>query len=145
MKGILMTNAQIQNLIECNQPLPAGLTTTGDLYLGSYAHALPAGLLENFRSDIFDVLDHAVGEAEGLLAAIRAGKIDGSTYEGACACLVGTLEKSGRVNLPHRSDRMAEQWFMGIRKGNTPADNVPARYAEKWVAEWIRDRGVTSI
>jgi len=34
----------VSTLIRGNAPLPAGLTTTGDLYLSGYAHPLPAGL-----------------------------------------------------------------------------------------------------
>ena len=39
-----MTNSKISTLISNNEPLPAGLTTTGSLDLRGYAHALPAGL-----------------------------------------------------------------------------------------------------
>ena len=39
-----MTNSKISTLISNNEPLPAGLTTTGYLDLRGYAHALPAGL-----------------------------------------------------------------------------------------------------
>lgn len=101
--------------------------------------------MANFRKDVFDVLDHALGEADGLLAAIRSGKVDGSTYEGECACLVGTLEKSGRISLPHRSNRMAEQWFLGIYKGDTPATSTFSAQAERWVAEWIAENASHEI
>jgi hypothetical protein len=33
-----------QTVVNRNDPLPAGLTQTGSLYLGGYAHPLPAGL-----------------------------------------------------------------------------------------------------
>jgi hypothetical protein len=39
-----MNDKEIQEMINRNELLPSGLTTTGDLYLGSYAHALPSGL-----------------------------------------------------------------------------------------------------
>jgi hypothetical protein len=118
-------------------PLPAGLTTVGGyVYLEGYTHPLPAGLLEYFRKDVFDVLDHALGETDGLLAAIRSGRVDGSTYSGECRCLVGTLEASGGVSLPHDGSRPAERWFMGIKKGDTPDTNPVSKQAEAWVLEW---------
>ena len=43
-RSYCMTNSEITTLISKNEPLPAGLTTTGYLYLSGYAHALPAGL-----------------------------------------------------------------------------------------------------
>jgi hypothetical protein len=121
-------------------PLPAGLTTTGYLYLGSYAHPLPAGLTTRFKNDLFEILAVARREVPYLLASLRAGKIDGSTYDGPCRCLVGTLEKSGQVSIPHRSDRPAERWFMAINKGDTPATNRSAKYAEEWIQDFMAAR-----
>jgi len=35
-----------QELVNRNNPLPAGLAQTGNLYLRGYAHPLPAGLAQ---------------------------------------------------------------------------------------------------
>jgi hypothetical protein len=122
-------------------PLPAGLTTTGSLDLGSYAHPLPAGLNQRFRDDIYAVLDSAPTEVPLLLKALRDGKVDGSTYDGECRCLVGTLEKSGSVSIHHDSSRPAERYFMAIRRGDTPATNPLAAQAEAWVVGWLAKSG----
>jgi hypothetical protein len=37
------------------------------------------------------VLSAAPAEVPTLLAKVRAGEVDGSVYEGVCACLLGTI------------------------------------------------------
>ena len=82
-------------------------------------------------------------EVAGLLAALRAGKVDGSTYEGECACLIGTIANVRGVSYHELgafqpdSQRPAECWFLGITKGSTPATNTMARIAEGWIEEWL--------
>ena len=129
----------IQQLIDKNLSLPAGLTQTGDLDLTGYAHALPAGLINRVKNDLFEILTVSVAQVPDLLIAIRTGKINGSTYEGECRCLVGTLEKAGKgkLSLPHRAERPAERWFVPISKGDTPATNRNAKMAKEWVEEFL--------
>jgi hypothetical protein len=99
--------------------------------------------LEPIRSDLHSVLDSAPQEVTGLLAALRAGKIDGSTYEGDCACLVGTIANvrgcSYKILAPDHS-RPAERWFLAIRTGDTPASSQIARITESWIQEWLAGR-----
>jgi hypothetical protein len=72
------------------------------------------------------------------------GRVDGSTYEGACACLVGTIanvrgvgyEAVGNGIAPD-SGRPAEQWFMSIRKGDTPATNQVSAITVQWLDEFV--------
>jgi hypothetical protein len=125
------------NLCSYSHALPAGLTTTGYLYLGSYSHALPAGFTQRVKDDLFGILDQAAPEVPALLKSLRDGKIDGSTYDGVCRCLVGTLERSGEVCLPHQPSRPAERWFSLIREGDIPENNRIAKYAEQWIGEWM--------
>jgi hypothetical protein len=120
-----------------SHPLPAGLTTTGYLELGSYSHPLPAGLTQRVKGDMFAILDQAPTEVPALLKSLRNGKIDGSTYDGDCRCLVGTLERSRKVSILHDSSRPAERWFVAIRKGDMPENNPSAKYAEQWIEEWM--------
>ena len=131
-----MTNQDIEKSINLNLPLPAGLTTTGNLDLGSYAHALPAGLTTTIKTDFFKILDSAFPEVPYLAEALREGSIDGSTYSGRCKCLVGTLEASGKISLPHDAERPAEMWFRNIRPGDTPKNNKAAKLTEEWIEEW---------
>ena len=98
----------------------------------SYANLSAANLrdadLSPIRDDLFAVLSQAPAEVPGLLAALRAGKVDGSTYQGACACLVGTIANP---------QRPAERFFLLIREGDTPDTNQAAGIAEGWIAGWL--------
>ncbi len=59
------------------------------------------------------------------------GKVDGSQYEGDCACLVGTLAHGNKVDKVCESipfyqkgtHNMGETWFLNIREGDTPESN----------------------
>jgi hypothetical protein len=99
--------------------------------------------LSRARDDLYDVLSAAPAEVPGLLAALRAGRVDGSTYDGECACLVGTIAnvrgcsyRDLEMMLPN-SDRPAEVLFLAIRRGDTPATNPIARITEGWIQEWL--------
>jgi hypothetical protein len=90
-------------------------------------------------------------EMRHLVAKLRAGKVDGSTYgstETECACLVGTLAQPRGVDgdaLDHNSDRPAERWFMMISPGDVPGKTgddgketggaFAARKALEWTLE----------
>ena len=96
-----------------------------------------------FRDDIWAVMSGAALEAEGLRQAIADGKINGSVYEGECACLVGTIAKvAGKhyQDLPlikPNTSRPAEQFFMFIREGDKPDTSRWSKLALEWVDQWI--------
>ena len=83
-------------------------------------------------------------EIAGLRLSLVDGKVDGSVYEGECACLVGTLanvrgckySELGNGILPN-SSRPSEQWFMAIKKGDTPETNSVSKITVEWVDEFI--------
>jgi hypothetical protein len=99
--------------------------------------------LSCFKNDLFDVLSRAPNEIEGLKQSLINGKVDGSVYEGECACLVGTLanirhcdyKSLGNGILPN-SSRPAEQWFMSINKGDTPETNTISKITVEWIDEF---------
>jgi hypothetical protein len=101
--------------------------------------------LEGVKQDVWSVLDQQPNEVSGLLAALKEGRVDGSTYEGKCACLVGTIANVAqcdyrKIVVKPDSTRPAEIWFLGIRKGDTPANNVMSKIAAEWVEEWMSNR-----
>ena len=98
--------------------------------------------LTPYRDDMFLLLLNAKGEIDNLKLAIKEGKIDGSTYEGECACLCGTLEKSNDKNVVKRiydlrdASRPIEMFFRGIKKGDTPETSRFSELALKWLQEF---------
>jgi hypothetical protein len=104
---------------------------------------LRAANLTYIRDDLWAVLSSAPAEVEGLRLAIVEGRIDGSTYTGSCACLVGTIANICHCNyeslptLKPNSSRPAEVWFLNIRPGDTPETNQFARFALEWLDTWL--------
>src|SRR5882672_3953833 len=98
--------------------------------------------LTGARDDFRKILDLARPEVTGLLLAIREGRVDGSCYEGECACLVGTIGNLRGVAFDHLdgirpdSARPAERLFMAISPGHVPAINPVAKIVEGWIVEW---------
>ena len=107
-----------------------------------------------FRVDYLAVLDAAPAEVAGLREALLAGNVDGSTYEGECACLVGTIAnvrhepvEELKAKLHADPNRPAEQWFVPIRRGDEPSTEPEnegqfrAQKALEWLDEWRESRG----
>jgi len=94
------------------------------------------------RDDFWAVLSSAPAEVMGLRTALVEGRVAGSTYEGECACLVGTIanlrgcEYTKIPNLVPDSRRPAEVWFLMIGKGATPENNAAAKQAVAWIDAW---------
>ena len=99
--------------------------------------------LTPIRDDIWAALSSAPAEVDGLRAAIVTGKIDGSTYEGTCCCLVGTLANVRHCNynqiptLVPNSSRPAERFFAAIKPGDTPETSQFSKLALEWVDLWL--------
>jgi hypothetical protein len=101
--------------------------------------------LQPIRDDLWAVLSSAPHEVEGLRQAVIDGKIDGSTYTGICACLVGTIAKVAKkshLDLPTlkpNSRRPAEIWFLMIKEGDKPKTNNASKLALQWIDEWLEN------
>ena len=109
----------------------------------SAAKNLTAEQLVQIRDDLWAVLSAAPREVDGLRKALAEGRVDGSTYSGECACLVGTIANVRGCSefdlgiLKPNASRPIECWFMGINKGDTPDTNVCAKWALAWCDEWL--------
>lgn len=121
----------------------AGADLTGASLDGA---RLDGASLEPIQDDLYAVLAAAPREVPGLLEALRQGRIDGSTYSGECACLVGTVAKlrgceyTAVDGLVPNSNRPAERWFLAIRPGDTPATSQVSAITTAWVEEWLAAR-----
>ncbi len=109
---------------------------------------LEGARLEEIKTDLHKVLAAASAEVPGLLAALREGRVDGSQYEGECACLVGTVANIRKeeyraltIDLRPDSARFAEIWFLSIRKGDTPANNQISAITVGWIESWLKKQG----
>ena len=94
-------------------------------------------ILRPIIADLWFILSQARREVPAMVTALRTGNVDGSTYTGTCACLVGTLKNAGAVDLPHAAESPAERWFLSIRKGDKPGDASTGGFAAGKALEWI--------
>jgi hypothetical protein len=99
--------------------------------------------LTPIRDDIWAVLSSAPREVPALIEALKAGRVDGSTYTGECSCLVGTIAAARNADfqdlpgLAPNGSRPAERFFMGICKGDTPETNQFSTLALQWCEQWL--------
>ena len=98
--------------------------------------------LRPIRADFYDVLSAAPLEVRALREALIEGRVNGSTYEGKCACLIGTIANARHCNhlkipdLEPDSSRPAERFFLGIKEGDTPENSQFAKIAVEWIDNW---------
>ncbi|AIV66827.1 pentapeptide repeat-containing protein [Burkholderia pseudomallei] len=96
------------------------------------------------KADFIEVISQAPREVPALIEALKAGRVDGSTYSGECACLVGTIANargidvdSSEFGIPKDSSRPVERFFVAIRKGDTPETNAASKLALEWAETWL--------
>jgi uncharacterized protein YjbI with pentapeptide repeats len=95
------------------------------------------------RDDVWAVLLSAPREVPALIVAIKEGRVNGSSYSGACSCLVGTLANARGesynklIGLLPNPLRPAERFFLAIKEGDTPETSQFSALALKWAQEWL--------
>ena len=104
---------------------------------------LPSAWLIQCRDDLWSVLLTVPAEVAFLRKALMDGKVNGSSYTGECACLVGTISHARKCDiyslgiLKPNASRPAEQFFLNIREGGTPKKNPFAKLAVDWIDQWV--------
>jgi hypothetical protein len=108
--------------------------------------------LSPIKSDFLAEVIRLPNELEFLRDALTAGRVNGSSYSGECACLAGTLAHAKgitnyaggeiRNGLTFHADSSSprEIFFLSIRKGDTPENNPFCKIALEWTEEAIAIR-----
>ena len=105
---------------------------------GADLDKLPKDFVNQCSRDILFILNCLKSEVPGLRKALVEGHVDGSQYEGECACLIGTLGNvDGGVDkvcetIPFYekgTHNMGETFFLNIREGDTPENNSFSKHA----------------
>jgi len=144
LRGAVLTRAVLTRAVLTDADLTRAVLTDADLTDADLTRAdLTRAVLTPIRDDLWAVLSSSPAEVDGLRAALAEGRIDGSTYEGDCACLVGTLANvrhckyTAIPTLNPSSSRAAERFFLAISKGDTPETSQFSRLALEWVDQWL--------
>ena len=101
--------------------------------------------LRDIKSDFFGRLTAAKQEVQGLYDYLIRGKINGSCYEGICACFCGTIANLRKENyenlsidLKPDSDSPTEKWFLSIHEGDTEVSNQVVKITAEWMREFMQ-------
>jgi hypothetical protein len=154
LAGAYLTGANLAGAYLTGANLTGADLAGANLAGASLADAnLAPETLRPFKADLWLTLSMIGGpmEAQHLIAKLRAGGVNGSTYGkgNECACLVGTIAAAngkGGETMDHNADRPAERWFTMIRPGDKPENETGGGFAAKmalqWAVEWCEAHGV---
>lgn len=104
--------------------------------------SLEGASLRDIKKDFFNVLDSAPAEVQGVRLALMESRVDGSAYQGECACLVGTIANIKKCDyeeipgLRPNANRPAERWFLAITETLSYKDPIVA-ITIGWIDEWV--------
>jgi hypothetical protein len=148
LSGADLSGADLSGAYLSGAYLSEAILSEADLNGANLSGAiLSSETLRPFKSDLFltlSTLKAGSVEALHLITKLRAGEVDGSTYDekNECACLVGTIaaarQKTGE-DLDRNLERPAERWFMMIRPGDKPEDDTGGGFAAKMALAWVLD------
>jgi hypothetical protein len=135
-----LSSANLRSADLSSADLRSANLRSADLSEIPYNH-LPEFWVDLCSRDILFVLEHLKAEVPFLKKKLISGEVNGSQYDGDCACLIGSLanakdEAASKVCnvIPYYSldsNNPGEQWFLNIHEGDTPQDNVFSKHAVK--------------
>jgi hypothetical protein len=82
-------------------------------------------------------------EIPELRQSLINGKIDGSKYEGECACLKGTIANVKHCSykkipgLVANAHEPSEQWFLQIKQGDNMENSNVVKLTVQWLDEFV--------
>ncbi len=99
-------------------------------------------MFNSYKADFWMILLTRKAEIAGLKEALKNGIVNGSSYEGRCSCLVGTIanvagcDYKSIPNLKPDAGRPAERWFFMIKEGDTPEISEVVKLTMEWIEEF---------
>lgn len=124
----------------------------------------PRAFLNEASREMLFIFEHLKPELPALREQLLAGQINGTQYEGECACLIGSLAKGVAIkddpdtdtteamgdfinqvceSIPYYEKglhNVSEQWFYQIREGDTPDNNEFAAHALKLIDQVLASK-----
>jgi len=111
---------------------------------------LPESYINQCSRDMLYVFEHARKELPYLREKLVSGHVNGTQYEGDCACLLGSLGKGNMTcikkvvsAIPYYDmglHNFSEQWFYQIKSGDTPETSYFAKHALKLIDMVLTDK-----
>jgi hypothetical protein len=107
-----------------------------------YGANLDGANLDGIKNDFFEIILNTPNELPGLRLAVVEGRINGSVYEGECACLVGTIAKvrgclyTAIPGVEPRGGRPIERFFTALKPGDSPDNHPVAKIVVDWIDEF---------
>ena len=105
--------------------------------------------LVGIKEDFFMRLSLAKAEVADLYDYLIQGKINGSLYEGECACFCGTVAKIRGEKYDKMTNKLApdgnsptERWFLGVREGDTPQNSQISAITAEWMREFMKKNNI---
>ncbi len=98
--------------------------------------------LSIIRNDFWAKLLILKNEIPAFKEKLIKGEINGSCYEGECACFVGTFANIKKVNYQKLegiypdSGSPTERWFLAIQPGHTPNKSQITKITLEWIEEF---------
>jgi hypothetical protein len=139
LRGADLTGAVLRGAVLTGAVLRGAVLRGADLRGAD----LTGAVLTPIRDDVWNVLDAAPAEVPALVLAVREGRVNGSAYQGECACLLGTIANVRGCKfddlgpgLRPDSERPAEKWFLAIRTGDRPETSQVSAIVADWIVEW---------
>jgi hypothetical protein len=138
LRGADLTGADLTGADLTGADLTGADLTGADLR-GFNEKTLPEDYINQCSRDMLFVMEHLKDELPYLREKLVKGEVDGSQYEGECACLIGSLGK-GKSKCVDRVvkaipfykkglQNMGERWFLNIKKGDTAENNFFVKHA----------------
>ena len=128
-----------------------GANLRGANLRGADLKNLPQSYINQCSRDMLFVFQSLKSELPALRKLLIEGKVDGTQYEGDCACLIGSLGNiDGGIDkvcetIPFYDKGLhnyGEQWFYQIREGDTPKTNQFAKHALKLIDMVLKPKKV---